>query len=269
MRRIGFSPAVSHLGGRISVLKHDLSELIDLGCTAAEIPALGVDAVVGTKLVPAKVELLRKVTRAFDLRYSVHAPNNLNLAQEDGNSNLDREMASLRAFIQLAAAIGARVVVYHCGVRTGEEREEARKREVDALGEIGPYAREKGVVVCVENTGSGIVDVIRQIEAVGSESVRLALDLGHLYIAAQALGTDYIEEVALASPWVGHIHVNDNFGVEGQAESLSEPDNVWRERPASATRMGIGAIPSGNCPSDRFRRPMDTRGPRKIQGSLE
>ncbi len=216
MRWIGFSPAVSRLAGRVSFLKHDLSELIDLGCTAAEIPALGVDAVVGAKLIPAKVELLRKVTSAFDLRYSVHAPNNLNLAHGNGNSNLEREMVSLRAFIQLAAAIRGKVVVYHCGVRTGEEEERAREQEVKALREIGAYARDQGVVVCVENTGSGIVDVIRQIEAVDSESVRLALDLGHLFLAAQTLGLDYLEEVALAAPWVGHIHINDNLGVEGQ-----------------------------------------------------
>ena len=51
MRKIGFSPAVSHLAGRISLLKTDFAELIELGCTAAEIPALGIDAVIGAKLV--------------------------------------------------------------------------------------------------------------------------------------------------------------------------------------------------------------------------
>jgi len=220
MRWIGFSPAVSHLAGRISLLRKDFAELVDLGCTAAEIPALGIDAVVGAKLVPAKVDLLRNVTEAFDLRYSVHAPNNLNLAQRRGSSDLYREMASLRSFIQLAAAIRGKVVVYHCGVRTGEEDEGAREQEVEALREIGAYARDQGVVVCVENTGSGIVDVIRQIEAVNSDSVRLALDLGHLFLADQTLGLDYTEEVALAAPWVGHIHINDNLGVEGQPNAF-------------------------------------------------
>ena len=220
MRRIGFSPAVSHLAGRVSLLKEDLAELVDLGCTAAEIPALGIDAVVGAKLVPAKVDLLRKTTRAFDLQYSIHAPNNLNLSHGNGSGNFDREMASLQAFIQLTAAIRGKVVVYHCGVRTGEESEEARHQEVKALRQIGAYAGDQGVVVGVENTGSGIVDVIRQIEAVDSENVRLALDLGHLFLADQTLGIDYLEEVALAAPWVGHIHVNDNLGVEGHPNAF-------------------------------------------------
>ena len=220
MKRIGFSPAVSHLAGRVSLLRADFSELVDLGCTAAEIPALGIDAVVGAKLVPSKVDLLRKTTRAFDLQYSIHAPNNLNLAEVDGSSNLDLEMRSLRAFIELTAAICGKVVVYHCGIRTGKESEESRGKEVEALREIGTYAKDQGVVVGVENTGSGIRDVVQQIEAVGLESVRLALDLGHLFLADQSLGLDYLEEVAYAAPWVGHIHVNDNLGVEGRPNAF-------------------------------------------------
>ena len=220
MRKIGFSPAVTHLAGRVSVLENDLRDLVEMGCTAAEIPALGVDAVVGGNLIPSKVERLQSLTRSFDLQYSVHAPNNLDLAnpraQEDGTPNLKQEMEILESFVHLTAAIGGRVVVYHCGVRTGEESAEARKREVKALKEIGARAKDNGVVIGVENTGSGIVDVIQQIEAVDFESVRLALDLGHLFLADQTLDIDYLQEVALAAPWVGHIHVNDNLGVEGQ-----------------------------------------------------
>ena len=215
MRRIGFSPAVTHLAGRISQLKASFVELVELGCTAAEIPALGIDAVIGGKLVPSKVDLLRRATRAFDLQYSVHAPNNLNLAQVGAGSNLDRELKSLRAFIELTAAIRGKVVVYHCGVRTGEEKEESRKQEVEALQEVAPYAGDQGVMIGVENTGSGIRDVVQQIDAVDSKSVRLALDLGHLFLAAQSQGLDYSQEIAFAAPWVGHIHVNDNLGVVG------------------------------------------------------
>ena len=220
MRRIGFSLAVSHLAGRISLLKTDFAEIVELGCNAAEIPALGIDAVIGAKLVPSKVDLLRRTTRAFDLQYSVHAPNNLNLAQVGDGSNLDRELESLRAFIELTAAIRGKVVVYHCGVRTGEENEESRKQEVEALQELAAYAEDHGVMIGVENTGSGIRDVVQQIDAVDSKSVRLALDFGHLFLADQSLGLDYLEEVAFAAPWVGHNHVNDNLGTEGRPNAF-------------------------------------------------
>ena len=56
-------------------------------------------------------------------------------------------------------------------------------------------------MIGVENTGSGIRDVVQQIDAVDSKSVRLALDFGHLFLADQMLKLDYIEEVALAAPW--------------------------------------------------------------------
>ena len=40
----------------------------------------------------------------------------------------------------------------------------------------------------------------------------MTLDIAHLHIAAHDLGFDYLEAVAQAAPWVGHLHANDNFG---------------------------------------------------------
>ncbi len=54
--------------------------------------------------------------------------------------------------------------------------------------------------------------ILRQVEAVNHANVRITLDLGHLYLATQALGEDYLEAIRTAAPWVCHLHINDNFG---------------------------------------------------------
>ena len=40
----------------------------------------------------------------------------------------------------------------------------------------------------------------------------MTLDLAHLHLATHAVGDNYLSAVEQASPWVRHLHINDNFG---------------------------------------------------------
>jgi sugar phosphate isomerase/epimerase len=115
--------------------------------------------------------------------------------------------------------------------------EAARLSEVSALSELLPLAAEYGVVVAMENrdphpweiatllrsgrspdhlltfhSGLSIPHLVRQVNEVNHPNLGLTLDLGHLILAANVCGFDYLEAIRQAAPHVRHIHGHDNFG---------------------------------------------------------
>lgn len=184
----------------------------------------------------------------FDLRYTLHGYNRLNLAYDPRHALCKQIMA---AQIEIAGAVGASCLVYHSGlqaldaVRHGvrstllsdEELRAGATQEVRALKEAGIHAGDVGVIIGVENGDShlwerellarfglpreallkhharlAIEPIVRQLEAVDHPAVGMTLDVAHLHIAAGDMGFDYLEAVAQAAGWVRHLHANDNFG---------------------------------------------------------
>jgi sugar phosphate isomerase/epimerase len=160
------------------------------------------------------------------------------------------EKAVFAACLEFCAIIEARVMVYHSGLIALQEvafglgrlpdagtLEAGRAREVSALGELLPLAAQCGVVVGMENrdphpweiaallsagrsadhlltyhSGMSIPHLVRQVAEVNHPSLGLTLDLGHLMLAANVCGFDYLEAIRLAAPHVRHIHGHDNLG---------------------------------------------------------
>ncbi len=188
------------------------------------------------------------VLHNFDLRYTIHGLNRLNLAY-DPRHELCKQI--MRAQLELCQAIGAQLLVYHSGlqaldgVRHGlrqtllndEELVAGAAREVHALRELAPIADDAGVIIGMENGDSHqwehkliaqqgqprielakhhprlqIPPIVRQLEAIDHPQVGMTLDIAHLHIAAHDLGFDYLTAVEQAAPWVCHLHANDNFG---------------------------------------------------------
>jgi sugar phosphate isomerase/epimerase len=164
------------------------------------------------------------------------------------------------ASLDFCAAVGAGVIVYHSGLIAlieaaaglgalpdDEELANARHREVAALRDLVPLAAERGVLVAMENrdphpweiavlrrfgvpaaqlvkyhAGMSIPALIAQIEAVNHPNVGLTLDVGHLFLAAQQCGFDYLQAIGEAAPYVRHLHVSDNWGrLGGPFDSLN------------------------------------------------
>jgi sugar phosphate isomerase/epimerase len=115
--------------------------------------------------------------------------------------------------------------------------EQARAQEVAALRELLPLAAERGVQVAMENrdphpwevatlmrnglspnqlltyhAGMSIPALVRQVQAVNHPNFGLTLDFGHLFLAANCCGFDYLEAIRQAAPYVRHLHSSDNFG---------------------------------------------------------
>ena len=174
------------------------------------------------------------------------------------DSSMDRDV--FIASLDFCAAVGAGIMVYHSGLIAlyqaaaglealpdDEALGRAREREVAALCDLVPLAAERGVVVAMENrdphpwevatlhrfgvppaqlvkyhAGMSIPALITQIEAVNHPNLGLTLDVGHLFLAAQQCGFDYLQAIRQAAPYVRHLHVSDNWGrLGGVFDSLN------------------------------------------------
>ncbi len=249
MKIMGIGKDISdgYVDGRRDRLETFLAYVQELGYAIGELGISGLNVIVNGKLMPKQVETIRAVLSNYNLRYTVHAPNRTNLAY---GCDLDMEKSILRACMEFCHTIGAHTLVYHSGLQaldaahTGmvslpddDALARGAEREVAALRELAPLAADLGVTIGMENGDPHlweyavlkannkppedlpkyhgrlrIAPIVAQLEAIAHPNVGITLDLAHLHLATHALGVDYLDEVALAAPWVRHLHVNDNFG---------------------------------------------------------
>lgn len=244
---LGIDIPDTQVDGSRRVLVEALAHAQSLGFTLAELSIPSLNVIMNGELVSRRVEAIQQAIAPFDLRYSVHAPGRTNLAF---GADPELECRVLEASVRFCGAIGASVLVYHSGLqaldaaRTGlsplpsdDELARGAEREVAALRKLAPIAADLGVTIGMENGDPHLWEyavlmqqgkppedlakyharlrtaaIVEQVAAVDHPSVRITLDLGHLYLAARALADDYLNVIATAAPWVCHLHINDNFG---------------------------------------------------------
>ncbi len=232
--KIGLNIHSGRIDGDLKLLKRDLETIQEAGADVAEIPVHGVDAIVNGHLRKSRTQKVRNILRNFELEYTVHAPDRLNLVDFE-YPEIQRKVFA--ASIRFAAEIGAKILVYHQGrLKTngqGVTEDEAREIEIDELTDLGHLAEQEGVTICVENIHSGLVHLVKMIKAVGEDSVKICSDFAHSYINACTLGYDFLRPIQMAKPFIRHVHVNDNFG-KGKPESA--PPYI------EAMPMGIGDL---------------------------
>ena len=217
--KIGLNIHSGRINGDLELLKRDIRALAQAGFDVAEIPVHGVDAVVNGHLRVGRAKQVKEILNGFDLEYTVHAPDRLNL-RDFQYPDVHRKVFA--ASIQFTAAIGAKTFVYHQGRLKSNDsdvtEEEAREIEIDELSDLGKLATSEGVTVCVENIHSSITHLIKLLESVGEESVKMCYDFAHSYINSKKFGYDFLRSIQLAKSYIRHAHVNDNFG-KGKPES--------------------------------------------------
>ncbi|GAB4527779.1 MAG: TIM barrel protein [Anaerolineae bacterium] len=243
-----------HTNGNLSRLSDDLAFFQQCGFDGVELSVPELDVVINGRLRRPQLERLRAITGRYPFVYTIHAPMRLNLAfppkEPRGSPELQLEQDVFVACLDLCAAIGARVMVYHSGLIALQEAasgldelpneemlEAARLQEVSTLRELMPLAAMRGVIVAMENRdphpweiatlrraglppgqllkyhgGMSIPNLVRQVSEVNHPNLGLTLDFAHLFIAANLCGFDYLEAVRQAAPHVRHLHSSDNFG---------------------------------------------------------
>lgn len=247
--RIGIAVGPGRGPRPFAQLEQNIDYMRSQGFTMVEVAVTGLRMIMNGELQPREVANFVSVLRNFDMRYSVHGPNRLNLAY-DRRPDLCKRI--MRCLIEICRAAGSERLVYHSGLQALDEAhygvrrtllsdaelEEGARREVAAFRELAPVAADAGVVIGMENGDSHlwehnlmaqfglprealakhharlyIAPIVRQLEAIDHPNIAMTLDIAHLHIAAHDMGFDYLAAVSEAAPWVRHLHVNDNFGL--------------------------------------------------------
>ena len=236
------------INGNLHHLERELMCFQNVGFNCAEIPVHGVDVVRGGRLVRSQLEKVCTILEQFDLGYTVHGPNGLNLMNLP---HLELMRDVFKASIEFTHYIGSQVLVYHGGRFIPEEEirfsrgieispetiKLMRKAEVENLKELAEYAYNLGVEICVENArpfnynilpcyAEKLDELIELVCEVDRENVGITLDVGHAYLSAKHYDFDLIEAIRSAKVHIRHVHLHDNFGRLVSADEARQIDIV-------------------------------------------
>lgn len=150
------------------------------------------------------------------LRSVLHAPTDLSAGTAGG----DRV---LRGALSYAAECGAEQVVYHACRFPGGENDEVRlDAETRSLAAIAPTAERLGITIAIENLapvypgpepGSAMPSTLREIvHRIGSDAVRICLDVGHANVIAGLRRTALERLIDPVLDSVSLLHIHDNLG---------------------------------------------------------
>ena len=123
----------------------------------------------------------------------------------------------LTDWMTLFSAIGIRSAVLHCD-RLADEKgitdQERLDRNVAVLRQLAPIARERGIVICLENLTwlYRPEDFRYLLDAVDSPALGICLDTGHLNL----VGGDQAAFIRAAGDRLRALHVADNEGKHDQ-----------------------------------------------------
>jgi sugar phosphate isomerase/epimerase len=222
----GFNTGI--VDGDLGRIATRLDHMVEIGCTGAEITAVGLDAVVDCRLIPDRVAGLRKIISTHDLNYSMHAPIAINLMDE---THVDIMARAATVSMELAAEIGAGVVVLHPGRVSPQNwvnrQDQLLQFELEQLGPVADRAAELGVQIAYENISPNPRVIAGQetsyslhpraladqLARLNHPAVMACLDISHAQQGAGLWGFDMLEACKALGPWIGHIHFSDSTGL--------------------------------------------------------
>lgn len=263
MRGIGVS-----VDGSARGVPGGLREVLDrtagLGFSHVELSAKALAVTINGELEPRRLDRLRAALDGLPLRYTLHGTE---VSSSRGGNLMDVTTTAQRrivaADLELAAAIGAEVLVYHSGTLRdpyGDDSalEVGMGAERDALRQLGDRAGEAEILIAVENRdpvaryivrrsyGLDLLRLAEQLDAVGHPQVRMCFDTGHAFLSYTYLGKGregYLADLRQIAPMVGHIHLTDNFG-KVQLDAEADPtENLASGDGDLHLPPGWGAIP--------------------------
>ena len=205
----------------LSDLDRALGRIEDAGASHAELALFAADLIAGGQVLPEPRRRLEAICGRRRLRYTAHSTLAVNFMDE---ANLELHKAVCRANLELAAAVGATVLVHHPGVipaRPAHELDRLHGVERAALREMGDVAGRLGLRLAVETL------FVESEAEYTADPVRLAAELRAVahpacrgYAGRQPQLPDDAAFAARRSPkpWrafapvTGHFHLHDSFG---------------------------------------------------------
>lgn len=217
IRGIGINVHSSRINGDLDLLDRDLAYFARIGFDYVEIPVHGVDGVIEGEVNYENTRKVAKILQKYNLRSTVHAPDPLNL-EDENNFGLQKKVFS--SSIDFTREIGAEVLVYHAG-KVGkenpspEEVQKMEKKQEEALKDLARYAKEEKVKICIENEANSIEEILSLVASVNMENVGITYDFGHAFLYYNWCGEGeekFLTSIKKALPYLKHIHIHDNFG---------------------------------------------------------
>lgn len=245
VKGFGINAAAERIDGNLEILKNDLKFFEEVGYAYVEIPVHGLDLIINGELNRDQLKKVKNVIIYFNLKFTVHAPDKLNLMSKIRN---EKHKEALKSTIQFASEIGSEIVVFHASKADFNEQtlntyyypiygEKPKEQIFDSLveqeiifvRELADYAKELGVTLTVENNWVDNVEVeytygmypetlVEYVKKINKENVGVAYDFGHGYIASKKYNFDFLGAVKCVEPYLRHIHVHDNFGFTDEGE---------------------------------------------------
>ncbi len=170
-------------------------------------------------------ELLLKtayLASSFGTEFTIHAPHidsKIEGIKIDFSASSEKNVNVMKRVINIAAEIGAGYIIVHPGNQNGVKK--CINLNILNLTRICALAEEYGVILLLENLfdrdGGNKVgvfpgEIFHIIEMVGSEHLKINLDIGHAFIASNAYGLS-LEDYFELSAYIYQMHLHDNFGI--------------------------------------------------------
>ena len=206
--------------------------------------------ITGGSINERMVNDLKALTEGYPLELTAHIGEELDLRRIE---ELELQYAVLESSIRICGRLGIHMLTVHF-----EEHSPIRKREeafYQAYKKAAVLAGEQGVMLGMENIETEDYSyVLRMIESIDDANFAMTLDLGHLYLACNYFGGDYMEAVRECLPYVKHVHLSGNTGAFEPMRLLDFPRyKTWKINPRIAYGRGDIHVPPvlGNVPYDR------------------
>lgn len=251
--RVGASAESAN--GLPSTIIESLERLEQVGTDTVELPLLWMELVIDGRVMPARLEELRRAVSGRPFAYSAHAAIGINFMCDPVYLRLHQGLA--RAHLTIAAELGCEHMVVHTGFCAPNlakpQIERLRAQECETLLALGDEARAAGVILCVENIfaekGNRLTasasELAAELRELGHSHVQACLDISHAALHCDSVGLDLMEEVAPLIPLAKHVHIHDSFG---------RTNNIPVHNQQEALGLGIGdlhlPVGWGNLPFD-------------------
>jgi sugar phosphate isomerase/epimerase len=231
----------------------ELNEAMGQGIGFVELPLYALDVIGNGRVLPSRLKMLKAVTGAHPLRYTVHGSGNINFFRDILPLPLMKDV--FKASLEVAAELGARNYVVHTGITegapAGDELETLYARQREALTEAGDIAADMGVTIVVENVHPGTPGnytalpsrLAKELEVIAHPAVRACLDFSHAVINANQRGVDFMAEIDALAPFARECHVHDSFGKLTHLKTVHRPDRMAFGEGDLHLPPGFGSIP--------------------------
>lgn len=205
------SPQIKEFGGEIDAFE---VEIIELGLDRVNILDKEVEGEILSKAL--------YLASSYGTGFTIHAPHSDSRVEEirtDFSTCSGRNFAVMGKTLRIASEIGAKYIVVHPG--NLNESKKCLNLNILNLINLCKLAEDYGITLLLENLFDrnggnkiGVLpgEILHIIEAVGSEYLKINLDIGHAFIASNAYGFPMDDYFGLGEH-VHQMHLHDNFGI--------------------------------------------------------